>query len=947
MGATVMRRSFHLHNRAFLLVCLAVSACSGGDSLVVPPGTGTLRITTSTTGDEPDGDGYTFQLDAKPAEPIGSAGELTRAVTPGNHTILLAGIAPNCTVANANPNTITVVDRETTSFTFAVTCRATTGSLQVSAATSGSSLDPDGYTITLDGTDRGALGVSSAVTLAELVPGGHVVGLGSIPGNCLVQGDNLRDVTVIAGASATVGFEVICTAPPPNSGTLQITTVTTGPDPDPDGYRFTVDGGADQPIGANGVTSLTNFASGVHAVLLNAVAGNCSVQGTNPRSVTLAAGATAALSFQVSCTPASGGIRVNVVTSGASTDPDGYAVELDGITPGQRIATTGAVSFAAVSSGSHSVTLSDLAANCIVAGGLSRTLSVTVGVTSDISFSVTCTSSGGAALEKVSGDPQSGPAGSVLGAPLVVKVSDAFGKAVPGAVISWSITGGGSLSETSTQTGANGQASVTRTLGGTAGQQTTLATANGLVGSPVTFTHTATAATGAGMGRWDPAFTTPVVDVHMHLLPTGKVLMWGDRGEAQLWDPTNPGAGFTPVTKTFRMYCSGHTILRDGRLLVVGGTSPSTRGLRLATVFDPSSRSWSATTSMAQGRYYPTITALPDGEVLAVSGHDTTLSVVTIPEVWNGSGWRRLTTAPLSIPNPYYPAMFVAPNGKLFLAGFPQTSSYLDVTGSGQWTPVADRNVADRTMGSAVMYAPGKILYAGGGDPPTASAEVIDLNQAAPSWRSVPGMAFPRRQMNATLLADGGVLVTGGTSGPGFNSQAGAVHIAELWNPQTESWTTMASESKNRTYHGTALLLPSGQVLSSGSGEGGGISYANSEFSAQVFSPPYLFNSDGSPAARPSITSAPSTLSYGQSFTVQTPDAGSVIRGTLIRLSSVTHAFNMSQLIYGLTFGATSSTTVSAMAPPNANLAPPGPYMLFLINGSGAPSVAKMVMVGP
>jgi len=224
---------------------------------------------------------------------------------------------------------------------------------------------------------------------------------------------------------------------------------------------------------------------------------------------------------------------------------------------------------------------------------------------------------------------------------------------------------------------------------------------------------------------------------------------------------------------------------------------------------------------------------------------------------------------------------------------------------------------------------------------------VIDLNQAFPAWQTVSSMAFARRQTNATLLADGSVLVTGGTGGPGFNDQAGAVHAAELWNPQTESWTTMASESKRRTYHSTALLLPDGRVLSSGSGEGGGISYLNSEFSAQVFSPPYLFNSDGSPAARPSITSAPSTLSYGQPFTVQTPDAGAVTRGTLIRLSSVTHAFNMSQLIYGLTVAATSSTSVSAVAPPNANLAPPGPYMLFLINGSGAPSVAKMVIVGP
>ena len=546
----------------------------------------------------------------RPAEAVASSGSLTRAVSPGTHSVLLAGIAPNCSVAVANPNSITVQTGQTTTFTFQVTCAATTGALQVSAATRGPSLDPDGYSITLDGADQGALGVNGSVTLPALAPGAHVVGLGGIAGNCQLQGDNLRDVTIAAGANASVAFEVTCTAPPPNSGTLRITTATTGSDPDPDGYRFTVDGGSDQPIGANGVSTLNNFAPGTHAVLLTGVAGNCSVQGLNPRSASLAGGGTADVSFAVSCTSTSGGIRVSVTTSGASSDPDGYAVQLDGKSPGQRVATTGNVSFTEVSAGAHTVALSDLSVNCSVAGDLSRNVSVTVGATSDISFSVTCRPTGGAALEKVSGDAQTGTAGAVLGAPLVVKVSDVNGNPVPGAAITWSITGGGSLSETSSLTGADGQASVTRTLGGTAGQQTTVATADGLVGSPLTFTHTATG-TSTGMGRWDAAISTPVVDVHMHLLATGKVLMWGDRGDAQLWDPANPRAGFTPVTKTFRMYCSGHTILRDGRLLVVGGTSASTRGLRLATIFDPASGSWSATSSMAQGRYYPTITSLP------------------------------------------------------------------------------------------------------------------------------------------------------------------------------------------------------------------------------------------------------------------------------------------------------------------------------------------------
>jgi hypothetical protein len=448
-------------------------------------------------------------------------------------------------------------------------------------------------------------------------------------------------------------------------------------------------------------------------------------------------------------------------------------------------------------------------------------------------------------------------------------------------------------------------------------------------------------------GKWAAAFSTPVVAVHTHLLPTGKVLLWGDVGQMQLWDPANQSAGYVSMAKMYRAYCSGHTFLSDGRLLVVGGTASSTRGLRLASIFEPSVKSWTFTSSMAQGRYYPTTTTLPNGNILAVSGHDTTLAVVTIPEVWNGSTWRRLTTAPLAIPNPYYPALFVAPNGKVFLAGYQQTTRYLDVNGTGQWTTVANRNVADRTLGSAVMYAPGKILYAGGGDPPTASAEVINLNDPAPTWRPVQSMAFARRQSNATILPDGSVLVTGGTSGPGFNNQSAAVHVAELWNPRTETWTRMATESKHRTYHSTAVLLPSGQVLSSGSGEGGGVPVENSERSAQIFTPPYMFNANGTVAARPNVLSAPSTLAYGQAFFVQTSDPASIARGTLIRLSSVTHAFNMGQLLYDLAFTAVAPSTLRGVAPASGNLAPPGPYLLFLINKSGVPSVGKIIRVGP
>jgi hypothetical protein len=449
----------------------------------------------------------------------------------------------------------------------------------------------------------------------------------------------------------------------------------------------------------------------------------------------------------------------------------------------------------------------------------------------------------------------------------------------------------------------------------------------------------------ATRGQWGPTIQLPVVGIHIHVLPTGKVLFWGDRGQAQLWDPAHPGAGFTSISKTYRIFCSGHTFLPDGRLLVAGGTISGVLGDRRAAIYDPLSDSWTATGSMAQGRYYPTLTVLPNGETLALSGSDESGADVAVPEIGDGISWRRLTGASLTIPNPYYPAVFVAPNGKVFLAGFQGTTRYLDAGGTGQWTTVASRIVSDRRLGSAVMYEPGKILYAGGGDPPTSSAEVIDLNRASPSWRSVPGMQFARRQMNATILANGHVLVTNGSSGAGFNDVSRAVHEAELWNPATESWTTMAREVVGRTYHSAAVLLPDGRVLSAGSGEGGGVSYESSQLTGQVFSPPYLFNSDGSPADRPTISSAPAVIRYGSSFDVETPDAGSVTRGTLIRLSSATHAFNMSQLLYPLTFTATGANTLRTSGPANANVAPPGPYMLFLLNARGVPSVAKMVRV--
>ena len=126
------------------------------------------------------------------------------------------------------------------------------------------------------------------------------------------------------------------------------------------------------------------------------------------------------------------------------------------------------------------------------------------------------------------------------------------------------------------------------------------------------------------------------------------------------------------------------------------------------------------------------------------------------------------------------------------------------------------------------MYEPGKILVVGGGNPPTATAQTFDLNEATPTWRNTASMSIARRQLNATLLPDGTVLVSGGTYGAGTNNTATPVFHAESWNPATGTWTQLASASVPRLYHSSALLLPDGRVLVTG---------GNNYRSAEVFSP--------------------------------------------------------------------------------------------------------------
>jgi hypothetical protein len=235
------------------------------------------------------------------------------------------------------------------------------------------------------------------------------------------------------------------------------------------------------------------------------------------------------------------------------------------------------------------------------------------------------------------------------------------------------------------------------------------------------------------------------------------------------------------------------------------------------------------------------------------------------------------------------------------------------------------------------MYDDGKILYAGGdASPPTNTAEVIDLSQGSPSWSFTGSMAHARRHLNLTVLPNGEVLATSGVAGVGFNDVSAGVHAAEMWNPETGQWRTMASSAITRGYHSSSLLLPDGRVLHAGSGEGAG---APDQKNAELFSPPYLLR-----GPRPEITSAPADVAYGAQFRVVTPQASAISRVSLIRLGAVTHAFDENQRFQWLDYTA-DATGLDVTAPASSNRAPPGHYMVFILDQDEVPSVGHIIRI--
>lgn len=463
---------------------------------------------------------------------------------------------------------------------------------------------------------------------------------------------------------------------------------------------------------------------------------------------------------------------------------------------------------------------------------------------------------------------------------------------------------------------------------------------------------TADAADPALVGQWSAVTTWSTlnpgwVPTHVILLPTGEVLYipsYADGTKPRIWTPST-GAVITAALPGYNLFCSGHSLLASGKVLVTGGHVADFVGYAHSTLYDPFTNTWSRKGEMNAGRWYPTNTTLPNGDVLVVSGTKSGSSDYNnLPQVYQTATGtlRSLSNAVLRLP--LYPFMFTAPNGKVFAAGWNPDTRYLDTAGAGSWSFVANSKYGWRNYGSAVMYRPGKILLVGGGGSdaggigPTKTAEVIDLNSASPVWTYVASMVYSRRQHNATLLPDGTVLVTGGSSGAGFDNWHAPVYAAEIWDPDSNSWRVMANAAKYRGYHSFALLLPDGRVLTGG-GQVNASGQANGA-NIQIFYPPYLFK-----GARPSISSGPTVVGYGQTAFLGTPNSTSIAAVSWIRLGAVTHSYDQNQRFIPLTFTRVSGG-LNVVFPASSRQSPPGHYLLFILNFSGVPSVAKIVRIG-
>jgi hypothetical protein len=459
----------------------------------------------------------------------------------------------------------------------------------------------------------------------------------------------------------------------------------------------------------------------------------------------------------------------------------------------------------------------------------------------------------------------------------------------------------------------------------------------------------------SAIGSWQTLTTTmPINPVHVALMHTGKVLVVSGSGNyppdtdymAAIWDPATDTVTTMPIS--WDMFCNGMVVMPDGRPFVMGGTLQYDPfyGQQKTSAFDPTTETFADQQSMADGRWYPTGTVLADGRVMVFSGLGLTGNTNTTVEFFTlGAGWSEPYTA--SWTPPLYPRMHVLPDGNVFYSG-PTTSSSLFNPSTQAWTlDVANTQYSGtRTYGTSVLmpltpangFKP-RVMILGGGNPATATTEIIDLSVSNPVWTYGVPMSQARIEMNATILPSGQILATGGS----VNDEDATTESlnADIYDPETGARTSAGANAFARLYHSNSLLLPDATVLLLGSNPARG----TYEPYMEVYTPAYLYDWGDHRAIRPRITSVSSSvLGYNSAFAIQTPNANHISSVVLIRAGTPTHSFDMDQRLVGLSY-TVGNGKLNVTSPANGNLAPPGYYLLFILNSKGVPSIAKFVQL--
>jgi Domain of unknown function (DUF1929)/Concanavalin A-like lectin/glucanases superfamily/Kelch motif len=446
------------------------------------------------------------------------------------------------------------------------------------------------------------------------------------------------------------------------------------------------------------------------------------------------------------------------------------------------------------------------------------------------------------------------------------------------------------------------------------------------------------------VGAWSAPFDIGVKGIHSSVLPNGRVLLFSYPfravgSDAYVWNPATGSSTNVSLASSRDIFCGGHSFLPDGRLLITGGhvyRAAYGLGVKNTDIYDPATGSFSPGPLLGEERWYPTNVTLGSGRVLIFGGFKNTAAgedgKAKTVDAYDPIS-HTITALPATANKGYgnYPRLHLLANGRIAWTNLARTQLFNPATNI--WATSALTNFGGRgeSGSSVLLQGSTKVLNFGGpsGFGGSATSEIGDFSAPTPTWHATGPMNTGRLWANSVLLPDGKVLAVGGGAGGTYTNP---IKQAEMFDPQTETWSTMASQQVPRVYHSTAVLLPDGRVLSAGHDNG------PQQTTAEIYSPPYLFK-----GPRPTISSAPSSLSYGGQFTISTPEAGSIQRVALMRPSATTHSLNADQRYVDLSFTATSGTTLSVTAPGGGTAAPPGPYMLFLVSSSGVPSVASFV----